>query len=157
METNKLDLASKDTCAVDLRSHDTVFENPSRVLESSQKGIPLSGQSIFSTLRTQPTPVSLNSYKFNKPRVYVKNEFKSEEKSTLELLREISLLLGNKVKPKEYNDQINVLLSMSKKKTKRENAVATLNLSQCKPNGLKQMSISLNDTKISSQIGRAHV
>ena len=75
----------------------TVSENTcsERALKSENNEIfdtPLHGSEILDTLSTQPESILLNSYKFNKPRFYVKNDFPSENMPIKERLIEISLL-----------------------------------------------------------------
>ena len=76
-----------------------------------------SSHSLTNVLDTNPDPPScvLNSYKFNKPRVYVKNDYPYTVKSQVDLLRDTSLLLGSKERPQSYNEYMNALLTFSKK------------------------------------------
>ena len=58
----------------------------------------------------------LNSYKYAKPRIYVKNEFPDTDIHPLDRIREISLLIGSKERPESYNEKINSLLAISQRK-----------------------------------------
>jgi hypothetical protein len=62
---------------------------------------------------------ALNSYKFSKPRVYVKNDYPDSDINHYDRLKEVSLLVGSKARPESYNEYINTLLSISKSKEKR--------------------------------------
>ena len=58
---------------------------------------------------------TLNSYKYNKPRIYVQNTFPDTDKKQVHMLRDTAILLGTKNRPAYYNEYLNALLSMSKK------------------------------------------
>jgi len=92
----------------------------------------------------------LNSYKFSKPRVYVKNDFPSADKCNKELLREISLLLGNKAKPLDYDNMINNLLAKNKKKAKKTKGIVNLNVNNYNSGTMRMVSLDLNGKKISA-------
>ena len=59
-----------------------------------------------------------NSYKFSKPRIYVANDYKSLDRTNLDLLRDISLKFGGKIKSKAYDHMINGLLATELKRKK---------------------------------------
>ncbi len=46
-----------------------------------------------------PETCTLNSYKYAKPRVYVKNTFPDTDKKQLHMLRDTAILLGTKNRP----------------------------------------------------------
>ena len=55
----------------------------------------------------------LNSYKFPRPRVYVKNCYKSEKVPVLTTLKDISITVGSKPRLPEYDSYIERQLQLS--------------------------------------------
>ena len=55
----------------------------------------------------------VNSYKFPRPRVYVKNCYKSEKVPVLTTLKEISITVGSKPRLPEYDSYIERQLQLS--------------------------------------------
>ena len=91
----------------------------------------------------------LNSYKFSKPRVYVANDYKSLDRTNLDLLRDISLKFGGKIKSKSYDHMINGLLAteFKRKRSKRLKPVV-LNSITSSIGEMKMLQIHLNNQDV---------
>ena len=94
---------------------------------------------------------TLNSYKYSKPRIYVKNSFPDTKKTQTDLLYDISIELGTKNRPDSYNEYINTLLSIQKKLTPRKKILrkkATCHVNSLSlPSGsMKMLNVFIEDT-----------
>ena len=104
--------------------------------------------SINKFLRQQPT-INLNSYKFSKPRVYVKNNYISDNISNIELLRDLSFYYGTKFRPESYNTYIVHMQSRnSKKNTRQLKGRVTLNLNSTAVANMKMLPLEVNNSAI---------
>jgi len=106
---------------------------------------------IKSCSSKEPEICTLNSYKYGKPRIYVKNTFPSTEKSQVHLLHDTSLELGTKNRPDHYNEHINMLLSINKNfspksKTLRNKATCHVNSLSLLSGSNKMINVSIEDT-----------
>jgi hypothetical protein len=102
--------------------------------------------------------VNVNSYKFSKPRIYIKNDFQTEDKPLIDILREICCIMGTKHKPSSYNTMIDGLLSKSKKNSKKSRKIVSLNNSSSSKQDMKSLTINLNGTTLNALVdtGSSH-
>ena len=89
---------------------------------------------INDSLNNDNVCLELNSYKFPKPRVYIKNSYPDTKVSQIDLLRDTAILMGTKERPSVYNEYLNTLLSLSKKRSVKRKI--KLNKKQCVVNSL---------------------
>src|SRR5450830_1489470 len=75
---------------------------------------------IHSEVRKSETYSDLNSYKFSRPRVYVKNDYKSAKCSHIKHLQYIAANVGPKERTPAYSRFINRLLLNSVHKTQKK-------------------------------------
>ncbi len=114
-------------------------------------GQPTKGQA--SNLET----CTLNSYKYAKPRIYVKNTFPDTDKKQLHMLRDTAILLGTKNRPAHYNEYLNTLLSVSKKlspkgKLKRSKKVCKVNSLSLPTGSMKMLDVKVEGIMYQSLI-----
>ena len=104
-----------------------------------------------------PETCTLNSYKYAKPRVYVKNNFPDTDKKQLHMLRDTAILLGTKNRPAHYNEYLNTLLSVSKKlspkgKLKRSKKVCKVNSLSLPTGSMKMLDVKVEGIMYQSLI-----
>ena len=85
-----------------------------------------------------------NSYKFSKPRIYVKNNFESESISTVNLLKDLSLNYGSKTRPESYDTYILQMQGRNSKKTKLFKGKVSLNLNNTLPVSMRMLTFEIN-------------
>src|SRR5450830_889040 len=88
-------------------------------------------------------PASLNSYKYSKPRIYVKNNYPPLNCPQTELLRGTALLLGSKGRPCYYSEYVNSLLGI-KSKARKKKVTKTVVLNACTLRNGKMKLLTVN-------------
>ena len=91
----------------------------------------------------------LNSYKFPKPRVFIKNEFESPDLTHLEVLSQIAETVGQRTRPKNYNQFLDSQLKRSVPKKPQKKTVSLNSVNFNSPT-LKSIEININGISFSA-------
>ncbi len=102
-----------------------------------------------------PHDTQLNSYKFPKPRVYIKNSYTSHLLNPILNLHRISTSIGPKCRPNHYNQLLDRLLQLSNPAKRKHLKTTTVTLNSITPssaNHLKSLTITICKTNINALI-----
>ena len=96
----------------------------------------------------------LNSYKFAKPRIYVKNNYESQEISKIDHLKYIASNIGPKKRSPGYNSLVDRMLQLSKpkKSKKTKNSIISINNIDFKSPSLKTIRFLVLNNPINALV-----
>ena len=105
------------------------------------------------TTTTNSTTPQLNSYKFPRPRIYIKNTFESHF-DPLQSLHYLSTTIGPKSRPHQYNQYIDRLLQLSNPSKPKflKNTPVSINVTTTTPMNIKTIRLTIQSQPITALV-----